>query len=164
MEIKLRSSYKTLSEESLTRMIKAKGFYDMRIKTKHKFKNDMISDTISGDKVVIDRSTSLMWHQSGTKNYIQMSGAKPWIRFLNAKNYAGYCDWRLPTIEEGASLINSKKNSDSIYIDSLFSKAQSLIMTGDYDDCNCVWYIFFTSAFVISSPDEGAWVRPVRSL
>ncbi len=32
--------------------------------------------SISGDKVVVDQTTGLMWHQSGSANYMKWSDAK----------------------------------------------------------------------------------------
>ena len=65
--------------------------------------------SINGDKVVIDHATGLMWHQSGSTYGLNWEKANRWVRLLNKRGYAQYSDWRLPTIEEAASLLDSSK-------------------------------------------------------
>ena len=57
--------------------------------------------------------------------------AKNWINDLNLKGVAGYSDWRLPTLEEAMSLMESEKKNDDLYIDSIFEAKQYLIWTSD---------------------------------
>ncbi len=52
--------------------------------------------SIKGNDVVIDHATGLMWHQSGSMDYMRWNGAKEWIIALNNREYAGFKDWRLP--------------------------------------------------------------------
>lgn len=54
--------------------------------------------TIDGNKVIINFSTGLMWHQ--WKEIMDFQKAKWWAN----RGYAGYFDWRLPTAEEAATL------------------------------------------------------------
>ncbi len=54
--------------------------------------------TIDGDKVIINFSTGLMWHQ--WKETLDFQKAKWWAR----RGHAGYFDWRLPTAEEAVTL------------------------------------------------------------
>ena len=86
--------------------------------------------TIKGDKVVVDNATGLMWHQGGPDNYTTGYKAKEWVEDLNSKGYAGYYDWRLPTVDEAVSLLESSKRN-GLYIDPVFSKKPSWTWTGD---------------------------------
>ena len=65
--------------------------------------------TINDDKVVIDHATGLMWHQSGSERYLAWRRAIRWVEDLNVKAYAGYNDWRMPTLEEAALLLEPTK-------------------------------------------------------
>ncbi len=56
--------------------------------------------SINADKVVMDHTTGLMWHQSGSEKYMNWKLANNWVEQLNKKGYAGFKDWRLPTVEE----------------------------------------------------------------
>jgi len=118
---------------------------------------------INGDKVVIDHATGLMWYQNGSDNYIKWNVVKQWVRDLNSRGHAGYSDWRLPTVEEAASLLESSK-SNGLYIDHIFSNKQELIWTGDEYGSESAWGVHFGSGLVfwVNFTSE-FYVRPVRS-
>lgn len=81
--------------------------------------------------MVVDNATGLMWHQSGSDERVGLVNAKQWIEKLNNKGYAGHNDWRLPTVEEAASLLESNIKNDGLKIDTVFSHKQEWIWTGD---------------------------------
>ncbi len=87
--------------------------------------------------------------------------AKLWVEQLN---FAGYSDWRLPTLEEAMSLVESKINSDGLYIDSKFDKTQQYIWTSDLvKGKSRVWIIHFLGGFCESHSYYYYYVRAVRS-
>ncbi len=123
--------------------------------------------TIGGDKVVVDIATGLMWHQSGSDNYMYREQAKEWVEDLNSEEgYAGYNDWRLPTVDEAVSLLESSTINGDLYIDPVFSKKQNWIWTGDkFDGSEAAWSVHFDFGDVywhsFNCNDD---VRPVRSV
>jgi hypothetical protein len=161
--------YKTLSVSQVHSMpnmsIRKKkwGFYGYST-----INHDYNLKAIKGDKVVVDNATGLMWHQSGARNLMSLQKAKKWVRSLNSRGYAGYDDWRLPTLEEAASLLESSEKNGR-YIDPVFSKMQEWIWTGDKledeDGSEAAWRVYFSYGSVnwdgiINRSD----VRPVRSV
>jgi hypothetical protein len=174
----LRSSYRDLSVSQVQSMSNVsirketgRGFYGHST-----INHDYNLKTIRGDKVVVDSATGLMWHQSGSRKYMNYKKAMKWISKLNRKDYAGYHDWRLPTVEEVASLLESSKRN-GLYIDPVFSNKQvkpdstwsELIWTGDrYGDSGNTWwlasfnygYVLWSDIYVTST----YYVRPVRSM
>ncbi|MFV1977566.1 MAG: DUF1566 domain-containing protein, partial [Candidatus Scalindua sp.] len=126
--ITLRSSYSDLSVSQVQSMqnisIREKndwGFYGHSTII-HRYEMKVIN----GDKVVIDHATGLMWHQPGSDENIDWENAKKWVMELNARGYSGYSDWRLPTVEEAASLLEPGE-SNGLYIDPVFSNYQEWI-------------------------------------
>lgn len=69
------------------------------------------------DLVWKDQSTGLMWYQHGFRSYHNLYGGtepaswtavKGWIRRLKENQTAGFSDWRLPSVEEYATLYKSE--------------------------------------------------------
>ncbi len=56
------------------------------------------------EKLVIDRATELTWQRSGSSDAITYNEAKKYIHELNKQKFAGYNDWRFPTLDEAMSL------------------------------------------------------------
>jgi len=169
--ITLRSSYPTLSVSQVQSMPnvsiskkKEGGFFG------HSTINHIYNlKTIRGDKVVVDNATDLMWHQSGYGVQTNWGSAKQWVEDLNSEGYAGYHDWRLPTVDEAVSLLESNAKNGDLYIDPVFSKKQKWIWTGDKfedeDGSEAAWRVFFLNGRVCRSYIYfGTHVRPVRSV
>jgi hypothetical protein len=81
--------------------------------------------------VVIDQATGLTWQKSGSPKYINYRDAQKYIETLNRKRFAGYSDWRLPTIPELMSLLESEKQSNKLYINPIFDKTQQWCWSAD---------------------------------
>ena len=164
-DITLRSSYSDLSVSQVQSMLNISireknnwGFYGhSTIIHRYDLK------VIYGDKVVIDHATGLVWHQSGSDENMEWEEAKKWVRELNNRGYPGYNDWRLPTVEEASSLIESSE-SNGLYIDPIFSNKQEWIWTGDVYGSEGAWGVSFGSdlVFWVNFTSE-FYVRPVRS-
>jgi hypothetical protein len=160
----LRSEYKKVSKDDVKLMLAQKGFFDKYWNKAGDFKNKFESKKINQDEVVIDHATGLMWHPSGSLKFMNLKEASDWIIELNAKNYAGYSDWRLPTLEEAASLLENSKQKN-LYIDRAFDRRQWCIWTGDTLSTHLAWVVVFSGR--IDWFDRNVrmnYVRPVRSL
>ncbi len=96
-----------------------------------------------GEKLVIDYATGLTWQQSGSSNHMTYSDAEKYVRELNAKRFAGYEDWRLPTLEEAMSLMEREKKNGDLYIDPVFDRAQPWIWTADKSSGSSCWVAYF---------------------
>ncbi|MGR3301478.1 MAG: Lcl C-terminal domain-containing protein [Candidatus Scalindua sp.] len=164
--IALRSSYSDLSVSQVQSMpnisIREKndwGFYGHSTII-HRYGLKLIN----GDKVVIDHATGLMWHQNGSDNSMKLNVAKQWVRDLNSRGHAGYSDWRLPTVEEVASLLEPSEKDGGLYIDPIFGNKLEWIWTGDEYGSEGAWGVYFGSGLVfwVNFASE-FYVRPVRS-
>ena len=132
----------------------------------HDYEENIIED----DNVVIDHTTGLMWHQSGSFKNISWKSSKRWVTKLNENGYAGFTDWRLPTLEEAVSLLEPSTKSGNQFIDPAFDKAQSSVWTCDSNisssslSLDRAWSVDFNYSLV-SRKDimiERKKVRPVR--
>lgn len=126
------------------------------------FKNDFQDN---GDGTVTDKSTGLMWQKLHRPLYGRFEDAKMYVEQLNRDGFAGFRDWRLPTIEELTSLMDKNKSNDELYISPLFSP-RFWVWSCDIKDSNMdlVWcgnYLYGT-VFWINS-DNGQDIRAVRT-
>jgi hypothetical protein len=115
-------------------------------------------------KIILDLSTGLMWQQSGSPNYKNYENAEAYIIDLNHQKFAGFSDWRLPTLEEAMSLMEPKKNKAGLYFDERFDATQRWIWTADkYEGGSLRWSVFFGSGICDwNQVDTGYFVRGVR--
>ena len=172
-KINLRPYYKTVLlsdiEEIPNIVIREKkenqGFFGHST-ISHDYEVNIIKD----DKIVIDHATGLMWHQSGSFKNMSWKKAKKWVIELNEKGYAGFSDWRLPTLEEAVSLLEPGEKNGNQFIDPVFDKTQSSIWTCDSNISNDsisldrAWSVNFNHSLASCNNimTERKKVRPVR--
>jgi hypothetical protein len=120
----LRSQAKEdISIDDIKGMLIKYGFYDADFNKNGSFANDLVDND---DGTVTDHATGLMWQRLSP--VIEYDGHSmmfyppdKYVEELNRKRFAGYSDWRLPTIEELASLMQPKKVG-GFHIAPIFSK------------------------------------------
>ncbi len=120
--IKLRSTPKKLKKKQVKAMLKQYNFYDHKHNKTGDFKNAFIDNQ---DGTITDESTGLIWEKVGSPSKLDPQRANQYIEKLNWKTFGGRTDWRLPTVEELASLIESQPSQrDWLYINPVFGDPQ----------------------------------------
>ena len=127
-KIILRDTQKVLYQHEIKKMIEAHNFYVKKINEEGDFPNDFIDN---GDGTITDRITGLMWGKDSSSKLYHYYRAEKYISGLNDKEFAGYNDWRIPTLEELCSLLERGKNKKGLYISPLFDDKQSLVLNLD---------------------------------
>jgi len=126
----LRSEPMKFSEKGIRKIVAKYNFFDQHMNAKGKFENKLKD---SGKGTVIDESTGLMWQKGRSPYQNPFPYTNGYINELNRTMYGGYSDWRLPTFEELASLLESQPTSEG-YIDPLFSDSKTSFWTADTAD------------------------------
>jgi hypothetical protein len=62
---------------------------------------------VEPDGTVLDAATGLAWEAGRSQRALAWTEAWPYVHGLNDRRYLGHDDWRLPTVEEAATLIES---------------------------------------------------------
>ncbi|MCK6558707.1 DUF1566 domain-containing protein [bacterium] len=163
--LRFRSAGATLSDDEVKRMLVANDFFDSSDNPRgkgiiHQFR----STTSKGQLLVIDDATGLTWQQGGSDDPMRFSAVQVYLDLLNRQEFAGYSDWRLPTLEEAMSLMAPENGLTGSYLNSVFDKRQEWIWTVDKDKLGEAWNVSFTDGtchrYFTGVP---CYVRAVRS-
>ncbi|MBD3337844.1 MAG: DUF1566 domain-containing protein [Candidatus Lokiarchaeota archaeon] len=163
----LRSEAVALSEGDAAEMIRKFGFFDRRKNPESiVFNHKYITKTGQEDNIVIDKTTGLIWQRGGSLEEMQRKKAKVYyIKNLNKNKFAGYNDWRLPTLEEAMSLMRPERNNVKLFINSVFDFTQYWIWTSDLDQDKSAWVVDFSNGDCFpASASVHFYVRAVRSI
>lgn len=110
--------------------------------------NRFVARILRRDEVVIDRTTGLMWQQSSSTQAMAYPMAMTWVHYLNKCGFAGFTDWRLPTLEEALTLLQDSPSSVGLYIDPIFNAKQRLWMwTSERGNADLAWYVNFNYGY-----------------
>jgi hypothetical protein len=151
-----------LSVEQVRTMLKEKGFFDSYDNKSDKgLRHEYELNERQGEKLVIDHASGLTWQQSGSSKPLSYDDAEKYVHDLNDRHFAGYNDWRLPTLEESMSLMEPQKHGE-LYIDSIFDRNQRWIWTVDKFSASWPWSVsFYWGAYSHGDVRWGS-VRAVR--
>jgi hypothetical protein len=160
----LRKTPRIFQDNEIAEMIKDRDFYD-------KFKNPegkgavhlYTAPFINGNWVVIDYASGLMWSLAQS-SLVEYSETANQLWELKKSRYAGYSDWRLPTLEEALQLLEPPIN-DRWCDNPIFLRRIHRIWTSDRDKFPYVVDLFqgyCTPNWTIDNGD--AFVRAVRSI
>lgn len=130
------------SPAEMEAMLHEKGFFFIVLNdTAPEYPNQF--ELMKNGKIVYDHFTNLIWQQSGSSYEMPYQNVQEYISKLNEEQFAGFQDWRLPTLEEAMSLMEKTKNIDKLYIDPIFASKQKSFYTSDMENEMKAWVINF---------------------
>ncbi|MFZ7126432.1 MAG: protein kinase domain-containing protein [Desulfobacterales bacterium] len=129
-----------------------------RAYTENRFTGD------SGDTLT-DRATGLVWQRSGSPYPVDWEEAMAYVAGLNARDFAGRSDWRLPTVDELLTLLTPEPHGTDYCLEPVFPAFQRSLWSSDRRAWTTAWYVSLEVGFA-------AWqdmtcyhhVKAVRSL
>jgi hypothetical protein len=160
--VRLRSVPRPIEDHEIGSLIKQGNFYDSRHHRTGSFANYFVDN---GDNLTVtDKSANLMWMRRGC-DINSIRTIIRWIDRLNRDSFGGYNDWRLPTIEEGLTLLEKNRNDRGLYLNPCFSAGQPFIFTADRRQPGGHWFVDFTQARVYwgSAFNPGGFGRVCRN-
>jgi len=125
--------------------------------------NDFVDN---GDGTISDNATSLMWAQDDSGTGMNWEEALAYVQQMNAENYLGYNDWRLPNVKELQSLVDYSRSPDttaSAAIDPLFN-ATSITNEAGQTDYAFYWSSTTHANWTDQPGSHGAYVSFGRAL
>ncbi len=159
-KISLRKEPGILTHKVIDEMVEKYSFFDKERQPFGYFANNFIDNQ---DGTITDKVTGLIWQKSGSTRSLSRRGATSYLKKLNTDRFAGYADWRLPTIEEFASLLVFAK-LNSLHINPLFYRKQNKCWSADSlptditDTYQEDWIINFFAGHIT----HASWSRETR--
>jgi hypothetical protein len=160
-QVHLRNQARQVSDQDVKSMLTKHGFFDRTWNKTGAFANDFVDN---GDGTVTDRATGLMWQKDGSSEGMMWANVKNYITKLNRDRFAGYSDWRLPTVEEIASLMQSSRSKENLYIDTVFSQKQDYCWAADTFGPDIAWYASFKAGMIRHIYHFFYYVRATRTI
>lgn|GEM_PF-2117702 len=123
----------------------------------------------NGDQTVTDQVTSLSWSKNANPAGAPLSWQQTldYVKTLNSQNYRGHNDWRLPDVNELASLVNAQQGDLPAWLTAQgFAGVQAANYWSSDNDAYAngnAWYLGLESGYLYS--DEKSWSNylwPVR--
>ncbi len=152
------------SDGYFTGAIAKRLFLEKDLKPRSYTENKFKIKIVDGDKVVVDHATGLMWQQSGSDDKERFFDLEKYIEHLNRDKFAGYNDWRLPTLEEAITLLEEETNNNGLYINPVFDKIQNYIWTFEKSNLSHTWVVYFGGGYCyeLDIRSYNCYVRAVR--
>ena len=159
----LRRTPGILTAEQVKTMLVRQGIYDSRWNASAAGCEPRYATQLAGDAIlVVDGEHGLTWQRAASPNPLTFDGAEAYLHALNADDFAGVSDWRLPTLEEAGTLLAPALHA-GIHLDPVFEKGASFIWTADRHPDDGVWMVYFADGQVACERESfNAWVRAVR--
>jgi hypothetical protein len=93
--------------------------------------------------LVADRATGLMWMTQATQHELSWAKTQAYVRATNGHKTHGYADWRVPTLEEIATLLESVQSQRDYYavVDTRIFWGEALWLADSCGKPRCRWYL-----------------------
>lgn len=154
---------KVLLMSNIDNFVKKYNFFESSINPSGSYRGNF---SIFNEDVIIDNKSGLCWQKSSSERAFLRTSAKKYVVKMNNKNYGGYSDWRLPTLEEMASLLQKKRSKSRYHIHSHFTKTRPKYWTADSPDLlfhktdeETAWIVDFKKGEIA----KAAWISTVFS-
>lgn len=159
----LPSDQTNLTEDQLQQCIIQHNFFDKIINPSGGYSNVLAKG--DHDLTIVDQATNLMWQRDGLDLCsIRKMGRD--IEELNKQGYAGFHDWRIPSVEEAMSLMNPAPNSKGLHIHPCFSKNMPFIFVAAKRKPTGYWFVDYKQGKVYwsSGTVPGGFCKLCRSI
>jgi hypothetical protein len=167
----LRSAPATLSAAEAKAMIAEKDFHEAQWNASARGVEHAYTTRVGGDAVMIaDGATGLVWEKGGSGRPLSYGDALARVNEMSVQRFGGYADWRLPTLEEAASLLAPPEGppgtdaAGRVHIDPVFDFAGApFVWTADNAADGRRWVVYYGEGKLgLEQENYNAYVRAVR--
>ncbi|EGY25757.1 hypothetical protein DA2_1966 [Desulfovibrio sp. A2] len=114
--------------------------------------------------VAYQPATGLLWQRGGSEWGLTLAEAREHVADLNAARFAGFDDWRLPTVDELCTLLAPPPEGDGHCVPPVLDPAPDPLWTADRKSFTAGWFVSASMGFVGWQDDSCRFhVRAVRA-
>lgn len=100
------------------------------------------------DGALLDRATGLLWQGRGSEFPLDYAQAQEYVAQLRSVRSAGRDGWRLPTVDELATLFLDRAEPGSFCLDPAFGSDKARLWSADQASYTAAWYVDADMGFV----------------
>lgn len=161
--VALPAAATVVSEDEVPGLIRRYGFFDAKNNPEGRFATYLVDN---GDGLTVtEQVTGVMWQRQGC-DITSIRRLQAYIAEINRNGFAGYHDWRLPTLEEAMTLMQPTPSPKDQYIHPCFSHHQPFIFVAQQRLPGGYWFVDYKQATVFwaSGTIPGGFGRLCRSV
>ncbi len=161
--ISLPTEFTIITDDAIGPLIKKHNFFDAEFNPDGQFDNELVDN--DDGLTVSDLKTGLMWQRGG----LDINSIRSMQRTVGSfaeEGWAGFNNWRLPTLEEALSLMEREMNAKGVHLNNCFSKEQPFIFVAAKRKPGGYWFVDYKQgrAFWSSGTIPGGFGRLCRSI
>ncbi|MBU0729347.1 MAG: DUF1566 domain-containing protein [Proteobacteria bacterium] len=160
----LRKDSLSVSEVMIEPLVRKHDFFESLYNPTGMFTHYLIDNQ---DKLTVtDMVTGLVWQRGGS-GHVSRRKLFDYVAEMNSKKFAGFDDWRLPTIEEALSILRCGKKPLIFILLNALPESRVYIYTADRRSPGGYWFVDFRQARVYRASGScfsGGFGRLCRSI
>ncbi len=161
--VQLTSRPKATQEDEVLGILSKYNFYDSSRNQKGSFTSFLVDN--GDNQTISDKVTGLMWQQSGA-DLTSIRKMRAHVDALNRENYAGFSDWRLPTMEEAFSLMTPDVQKNDLHMATCFKHDTPFIFVAEERTPGGYWFCDYKqgTVFWASGTIPGGYGKVCRTI
>ncbi len=135
--VQLKNRQQVAKEDEIADSLSRYNFYDSSRNQSGSFDNFLVDN--GDEQTITDKVTGLMWQQSG-QDLTSIRKMRTHVDHLNNDKYAGFSNWRLPTIEEALSIMTQDVQANDLHMDTCFKDDTPFIFVSEERKPGGYWF------------------------